>query len=110
MYKEQVKSLQAEIENLRTQIGLKQKQIDELYAACQHGWTEPKLVTQEVGFDCGSHGGSYDSRRWERECILCGKVDTTYREALMSIPDFGNHDGKITLSDFAGQVAEHRIK
>jgi Rieske Fe-S protein len=97
MYKEQVKGLKFEIEDLFDQIRLKQKQINEIHASCQHAWTEPKLITQKVGFDCGSYGGNYDSRHWERECSLCGKVDTTYREALMPVPDFENQDGKITV-------------
>lgn len=101
-YKEQVKGLQSEIEALRIQIGLRQKQIDEIYFSCQHNWTEPKLVVQKVDYDCGSYGGSYNSRKWERECTSCGKIETTYREALMSVPDFGNDDGKITVSLFGG--------
>lgn len=101
-YKEQVKGLQSEIEALRTQIGLRQKQIDEIYASCQHAWTEPKLITNKIGFDCGSYGGNYNSRHWERECSLCGKVETTYRENLLPVPDFENNDGKITVSLFGG--------
>lgn len=93
-----VQGLKFEIEDLFTQVRVKQKQIDEIYASCQHAWTDPKLIVEKINHDCGSYGGSYDSRRWERECINCGKVDTTYREALMSVPDFENQDGKITLT------------
>jgi hypothetical protein len=90
-YKEQVKSLQTEIEDLRIQIGFRQKQIDEIHACCQHAWSEPKQIY-------GDRPNIHSSRHWERECSLCGKVERTYRENLLPVPDFGNQDGKITVT------------
>lgn len=96
--KEEIKSLRVEMAELHAQVCARIKRIADLESQCQHSWTEPKLVVQSISHDCGSHGGSYDSRRWERECTNCGKIDTTYREVLMSVPDFGNQDGKISLT------------
>lgn len=96
--KEEIKSLRVEMAELHAQVCAKIKRIADLESQCQHVWTEPKLVVQRVEYGESHYGGSYDSRRWERECTNCGKVDTTYKEALLSVPDFGNQDGKITLS------------
>ena len=98
--KEQIKIIQLEIDDLFNLIRLKRHQIDEIYSSCQHIWTEPKLAIQNIGFDCGSYGGSYTSRKWERECTKCGKIDWTMREAMQPVPIFGEdaNVGKIVIS------------
>lgn len=99
MLKDEIAVIRHEIERLRECLGAKLKEISDLENSCQHVWTEPKLVLNNIGFDCGSHGGSYTSRKWERECTECGKVDWTLREAMQPVPVFGDDNaGKIIVS------------
>jgi hypothetical protein len=98
--KDKINALRKEAEEIRACLGAKLKEIFDLENSCQHTWTEPKLVHDVVNYDCGSYGGSYGSRKWQRECTECGKVDWTMREAMQPVPIFGEdaNAGKIAIS------------
>ena len=109
--KEKIDKIKNEIADLGRQVSEKWKQIDTLYASCQHSWTEPAIRIKKLNYDCGAYGGSDDYREWERECKVCGKLETTRKETLVSLPDFENNNGKITIPHFNWNVAaQHQVK
>lgn len=100
--KEEVKNIELEIAELRVQIDARNKRIGELYSQCQHTWLEPKMIceaTKRTHPWCGE-GDAYTPHHWERECQVCGKKETTYRENLVPVPDFESNYGKSIISQF----------
>jgi hypothetical protein len=100
--KQQIEKIQSEIKELQTQLSDKWKRINDLYASCQHYWTEPAYRSRKVEFGVDAYGGSYDQGEWERTCHICGKLEITTRSNLISIPDFEAPNGKINISVFGG--------
>jgi len=100
MIKDEIAVIRHEVDRLRECLSAKLKEISDLENSCQHVWTEPKRVYQNNHYDCGSYGGAFTSHKWERECVECGKVEWTTREAMQPVPIFGDNKdvGKILIS------------
>jgi hypothetical protein len=92
--REQIASIRGEIANLRGELANRFKQISEIENSCYHEWLPPMYVPRKVDYDQGAYGGSYEERKWERECANCGKRETTYKEIQVARPDFGDDHGR----------------
>jgi hypothetical protein len=88
--KEKREALRAEIEKYKVLIQATWKEINDLEQNCKHVWQEPRTCTQKINYDCGSYGGSYDTHWWERECSVCGKIEKTFKETCVKVPDFSD--------------------
>jgi hypothetical protein len=88
--KEKRAEIHAEIEKYKTLLQEKWKEINELEKSCEHLWRQYTTRTEKIDYDCGSYGGSYDSTWWERECASCGKIEKTYKQTSVKVPDFSD--------------------
>lgn len=96
--KDQILQIRGEIEGLRVELANKLKKISEIEKNCYHEWLPPMYVPRKVEYHEGPYGGSYEERKWERECCNCGKRETTYKEKHVAYPDFGDDHGRSSLA------------
>jgi hypothetical protein len=97
--KEQMQEFREEIESLRATLQEKWRLLHELENSCKHIWNDPRHRTDIIHYDCGQYGGHYDSTWWERECSVCGKIEKTFKEACVKVPDFSDSKGSTEWSD-----------
>ena len=98
--KEKIQKIQSEIAELQAKIDEKHKLISQIHASCKHSWTDPVHEIKEVNYKCGGFSGGYNQREWKRECLICGLVQSTIKETMISVPQFDGNDVEINIPHF----------